>query len=49
VVSALFNYNLKGNPLSHSIKVAEAKIVIYDSDLGSVSDYFFSFPVFSLL
>jgi acyl-CoA synthetase (AMP-forming)/AMP-acid ligase II len=36
VVSALFNYNLKGNPLSHSIKVAEAKIVIYDSDLGSV-------------
>ena len=33
VITALINTNLKTQPLSHSIKVAKAKAVIYNSDL----------------
>lgn len=36
VVAALLNYNLKGTPLSHSIKVADAKIIIFDAALKEV-------------
>jgi acyl-CoA synthetase (AMP-forming)/AMP-acid ligase II len=35
-VSALLNYNLKGEPLSHSIAVAGAKMVVFDDDLAGV-------------
>lgn len=36
VVSALFNYNLKGKPLSHSIGIADAKLIVFDADLAPV-------------
>jgi hypothetical protein len=36
VVSALFNYNLKGKPLSHSIAIADAKLIIFDAELAPV-------------
>jgi hypothetical protein len=39
VVSALFNYNLKGKPLSHSIAIADAKLIIFDAELAPVIIY----------
>lgn len=35
-VSALLNYNLKNEPLAHSIAVAGAKMVVFDDDLAPV-------------
>ncbi len=35
-VSALLNYNLKNEPLSHSISVAGAKMVVFDEELAPV-------------
>lgn len=35
-VSALLNYNLKGEPLAHSIAVAGAKMVVFDVELAPV-------------
>ncbi len=35
-VSALLNYNLKGEPLKHSISVAGATILVFDDDLAEV-------------
>lgn len=35
-VSALLNYNLKNEPLAHSISVAGAKMVVFDEELAPV-------------
>jgi len=35
-VSALLNYNLKGEPLQHSLQVAGAKLLVFDDDLAEV-------------
>ena len=39
VVSALLNYNIKGKPLSHSLHIAEAKLILFDADHADVSPW----------
>lgn len=34
--SALLNYNLKGEPLMHSLQVAGSKLIVFDDDLSAV-------------